>query len=86
MPYEPEEAPSKALVRLRNVRFADLIRLVEAFGFTNVRTSGSHRIYVQPQVPTPLNLQPYNGEAKPYQIQQFLELIEAYNLSMEDSE
>ncbi len=70
----------------RNIRFSDLPRLVEAFGFIHARTTGSHRIYIHPNVPVPLNLQPFNGEAKPYQIRQFLELVEAYNLSMEDEE
>lgn len=76
----------KLLSGSRNIRFSDLLRLVEAFGFVHARSSGSHRIYVHPQVPVPLNLQPFNGEAKPYQIKQFLELVEAYDLSMENNE
>jgi len=31
-----------------------------------------------------VNLQDVNGEAKPYQIRQFLRLVERYNLRLED--
>jgi hypothetical protein len=31
-----------------------------------------------------LNLQAVGGEAKPYQIRQFLRLVERYNLRLED--
>ena len=33
-------------------------------------------------VPELLNIQNVNGEAKPYQIKQFLRLVERYNLKM----
>ena len=57
-------------------------RLVEAFGFEPKRTSGSHHIFVHPDVPELLNLQEIRGQAKPYQIRQFLRLVERYALSM----
>jgi len=31
-----------------------------------------------------INLQNVNGKAKPYQIKQFLEIVERYNLQLED--
>jgi predicted RNA binding protein YcfA (HicA-like mRNA interferase family) len=65
---------------LRNVHFADLVDLVEAFGFRLARASGSHHIFTHPDIPGLLNLQEANGEAKPYQIRQFLRLVERYNL------
>ncbi|HVH78150.1 MAG TPA: type II toxin-antitoxin system HicA family toxin [Stellaceae bacterium] len=65
---------------LRNVGFAEFRRLVEAFGFELRRVSGSHHIYRHPQVPRPLSLQPREREAKPYQIRQFLEMIEEFGL------
>jgi len=70
----------------RNVGFSEFQRLVEAFGFTLRRVSGSHHIYTHPQVPRPLSLQPRQREAKPYQIRQFLEMVEAHGLSMERRE
>lgn len=68
---------------LRNVGFDEFCRLVEAFGFELRRVSGSHHIYRHASVPRPLSLQPRGGEAKPYQIRQFLEIVEQYGLTME---
>lgn len=70
--------------RPNNVRFDDLKAVVEAFGFRISRISGSHYIYVHPQVNELINLQDVKGQAKPYQIKQLLELIELYDLEMED--
>jgi len=70
---------------LANVAFADMRLLVEAFGFALKRTKGSHHIFVHPEVPELLNLQEVHGQAKPYQIRQFLRLVERYALTtMED--
>ena len=71
---------------LANVSFSDMRRLVEAFGFELRRTSGSHHVFVHPDVLELLNLQDVRGQAKPYQIRQFLRLVERYALSMEDEE
>ncbi len=70
---------------LSNVRFGDFTDLVEAFGFTLIRTSGSHHIFAHPAIPELINLQDTGGQAKPYQIRQFLRLVERYNLTMEDA-
>ena len=71
---------------LANVSFSDLRRLVEAFGFELRRTSGSHHVFVHPDVREFLNLQEVRGQAKPYQIRQFLRLVERYALRMEDEQ
>lgn len=80
--------PRKLLAKItggsRNVRFADMRRLVEAFGFSLSRVSGSHHIFTHPDVPELVNLQEVNGKAKPYQVRQFLKLVEEYNLTLED--
>lgn len=68
---------------IQNVGFTEFCRLVEAFGFVLRRVSGSHYIYSHPQVPRPLSLQPRQQEAKPYQIGQFLEIVEEFELKME---
>lgn len=76
----------RRLVRgsVRNVAFADMRRLVEAFGFELKRVSGSHHIFGHPDIKELLNLQEVEGQAKPYQIRQFLKLVERYSLSLED--
>lgn len=71
---------------LHNVPYQDMVSLVEGFGFRLVRTSGSHHIFRHPVAGAKLNLQPYRGQAKPYQIRQFLKLVEQLNLTLEDEE
>ena len=68
---------------LQNVPFEDFVALVKAFGFRDLRTRGSHHAFGRKDIPEILNLQPRGGEAKPYQIRQFLRLVESYNLSLE---
>lgn len=74
----------KALTGSKNMRFTDMVTLVEAFGFHLSRVSGSHHIFVHSQVPELVNLQNAGGQAKPYQIRQFLQLVERYNLGLGD--
>lgn len=74
----------KLLSGSKNVRFQDMLTLVGAFGFKVARIKGSHHICIHPDVDEPVNLQEVNGQAKPYQIRQFLKLIERYDLTMED--
>jgi hypothetical protein len=81
--------PRRLLARLArgdvaNVSYSDMARLVEAFGFELRRTSGSHHVYSHRDVREFLNLQDVRGQAKPYQIRQFLRLIERYALSMKE--
>jgi len=61
-----------------------MVALVEAFGFRLSRVSGSHYILVHPDVPELVNLQEVKGQAKPYQVRQFLKLVERYNLKLGD--
>ena len=68
----------------KNVRFTDMVGLVEAFGFRLARISGSHHIFVHPSITELVNLQNVNGQAKPYQIRQFLKLMEKSDLKLED--
>jgi hypothetical protein len=58
--------------------------LVEAFGFELRRVRGSHHIFERVGVPELLNLQEIGGEAKPYQIRQFLRVVRRYALSLDD--
>ena len=76
----------KALGGSRNLRFDEVARLAEAFGFRLVRTRGSHHIFVHDALPELLNLQSVAGQAKPYQVRQLLHLVERYNLVLEGDE
>ena len=68
----------------KNVKFNDLVVLVKAFGFSLIRIKGSHHIYARDDVYDLVNIQNFNGEAKPYQVTQFLNIIEKFNLILED--
>jgi predicted RNA binding protein YcfA (HicA-like mRNA interferase family) len=74
----------QALSGSKNMSFSDLMLLVEAFGFTLVRINGSHHIFTHPHIPDLVNLQNVKGKAKPYQVKQFLSLVEQHNLTLED--
>jgi HicA-like toxin of HicAB toxin-antitoxin system len=74
----------KILSGSANVRFDDLVAVVEAFGFRLSRVSGSHHIFAHDGIPKLLNLQDRAGKAKSYQIRQFLALMDEYNLNMEE--
>ena len=74
----------KLLSGSKNIRFTEIARCAEAFGFHLDRINGSHHIYVHPDVPELINLQNVGGKAKPYQVKQLLNLIERYNLQFED--
>ena len=78
----PPKLLAKALRTNKNLRFAEITALAEAFGFELVRARGSHHIFKHPDVAELLNLQDVGGQAKPYQVRQFLDLVESYNLSL----
>jgi predicted RNA binding protein YcfA (HicA-like mRNA interferase family) len=69
-----------------NVAFGDMRRLAEGFGFQLRRVSGSHHIFVHPDVPELVNLQSVRGQVKPYQVRQFLRLVERYDLRLWDDQ
>ncbi len=70
----------------RNLRFDEVARLAEAFGFRLARTRGSHHIFVHDRLPELLNLQSVAGRAKLYQVRQLLQLVERCNLVLEGDE
>ena len=76
------------MVRIANnpksAHFSDVVSLVEAFGFHLSRVRGSHHMFVHPGIPEIVNLQEVHGEAKPYQVRQFLKIVERHNLTLEE--
>ena len=71
---------------LHNISFDDMKNLVEGFGFTLARVNSGHHIFTRPYIPQLANLQNVRGQAKPYQIRQFLRLVERYNLKLEEDD
>lgn len=77
-----EKILKKILSGTANVKFKEITGLAEAFGFSLSRIKGSHHIFTHPKIPELINLQNVKGNAKPYQINQFINLIEKYNLKL----
>jgi predicted RNA binding protein YcfA (HicA-like mRNA interferase family) len=75
----------KLLTGSNNIAFNDMVAIVEAFGFQLSRVNGSHHIFENAEISEQLNLQNKKGKAKPYQIKQFLQLVEQYNLTLEST-
>ena len=67
----------------KSARFDEVVILLEAFGFHLSRVRGSHHIFVNDRVLLPVNIQNIHGDAKPYQVRQFLKMVERYNLKLE---
>jgi predicted RNA binding protein YcfA (HicA-like mRNA interferase family) len=72
----------KALASPQSLRFAEALKLAEAFGFRLDRINGSHHILKRTGIPELVNLQNVGGMAKPYQVRQLLKLVERHNLSL----
>lgn len=74
----------KILNNPNNVKFSDAKIIVESFGFRLSRITGSHHLFVRPEIKEIVNLQNVNGQAKSYQIKQFFQLVEKYNLELKE--
>ena len=68
----------------RSVDFRDFVAMIEAFGFTNVRTKGSHRTFAHSDCPELLVVQPDGKDAMRYQVRKFLATVEENGLTLDD--
>lgn len=78
-----EKLMEKARDAPQNVRFSEMCRLAELYGFTLKGGKGSHWVYTRKGVTEILTLQDVGGMAKAYQVKQFLKIVEAYGLKGE---
>jgi len=62
---------------------SEISRLLDAVGFVHVRTRGSHHAYHHATANQTLIVQARGKDAKPYQVQQFLAMVEAFDLTLE---
>ena len=73
----------KALSKPAALKFREVCRLAEAYGYRLDRISGSHHVYEHPGTNRPLNFQNVRGMAKAYQVRQLLRDVEEFNLTFE---
>ncbi len=83
-PANKRKLLAKAKRSPHNLHFTEFEALIEAFGFRFDRQSGSHRIYSQDGVAEMVNIQDFDGKAKPVQVRDFLDLVERYHLTLRD--
>ena len=80
----PEKMSKKLMENSKNVGFKDMVALLGYYGFLLSRVSGSHHIFINPDIRELVNIQNVNGQVKPYQIKQFLKLVEKFNLKAKE--
>ena len=80
MSKSPEKIWQQIQNNCRNIRFGDFVRVIEWFGFVMKGGRGSHKTFSRSDIKEILDLQEMSGEAKPYQIKQFLRLVKQYTL------
>jgi predicted RNA binding protein YcfA (HicA-like mRNA interferase family) len=68
----------------KNFSFADLVNLLESFGFS-CRVKGSHHIFYRNGIDDIINIQAKESKAKPYQVKQVREIIVKYKLWSDDT-
>lgn len=66
------------------LRFSDLCRLAEAFGFVFQRQKGSHRVYAHDGHREIMNFQNDRGSAKAYQVRQLLDCVDRNGLALRE--
>lgn len=64
------------------LRFSDLCRLAEGFGFVFQRQKGSHRVYAHEGTRQIMNFQNDRGTAKAYQVRQLLDCVDRNRLPL----
>jgi hypothetical protein len=68
----------------QNVRFDEMCKLAEVYGFKYKGGKGSHKAYSKKGIVDILNFQNVHGRAKPYQVKQFLKIVEDNDLTMKE--
>lgn len=59
-----------------NVKFKEFVSWLESNGFILDRVSGSHHIFIHPDIEVPINAQKKkDGTAKGYQVKQAIKII-----------
>ena len=67
----------------RNTRFGDFCKAMEAVGFILDRQKGSHKVYEHHGTKETMVVQPRkDGHAKPYQVRQFVALVDLQHLEV----
>jgi hypothetical protein len=69
-----------------NIRFNRFLKIAFHLGFRVKGGRGSHVVLSKPNIPEILTIQDTGGRIKPYQVRQFLKILEKYNIEEEGYE
>lgn len=69
----------------RPLTFAEFEKLLVGFGYEYVGRKGSHAAWRHPVTGDKRIIQPKGKDAKPYQVQQFVDMIEHHALRLDDN-
>jgi predicted RNA binding protein YcfA (HicA-like mRNA interferase family) len=67
----------------RNVDVNEFIKIALCLGFSHLQGKGSHQVLGRKGIKEGIVIQDVGGKVKPYQMKQFLRLIEKYNIVQE---
>ena len=77
---DKNEVYQKIKISSANVRFDEICKIAEMYGFMFKGGKGSHRTYARSGIIEMLNFQNVRGMAKPYQVKQLVKIIDKYRL------
>ena len=80
MGKNPEKLWESIQNNFNNVKFNDFCRVIKWFGFVYKGGRGSHEVYFKSGIQEIIDVQKFGNEAKPYQIRQFINLVQSYQL------
>lgn len=74
---QAEKKDQKIRWNPKNIKFQDFVSWLEDNGFSLDRVSGSHHVFVHPDIDAPINIQKKkDGTAKTYQVKQAIKVID----------
>ncbi len=76
----------RKLLEGRTISFAEFERLLVAFGYMRVGQRGSHASWRHPANGDKRIIQPNGKDAKRYQVDQFLDMVEKLALKLDDND
>ncbi len=74
----------KAAGHGQKTRYNEFKMLLESFGFRLASMNRLHNIFSHPKVPELINVQNINGEIRPFQVKQVINLMYKYQLRAKD--
>jgi len=78
-----EEDPGQGVGRLQEHRLQRLCHAGRRLRVSSITNKRQPSIFTHPAVKELVNLQNVDGQVKPYQMRQFMDLVERYDLTLE---